>query len=69
MGLWRKYLNEVGELGKKMEEGLEMIMGKGVGMIWVVMMGGIVEEVVLGGGIEGDLVGKWKDGGGGMVVW
>lgn len=67
MGLWSNYLSELADLPNSMQEALEMMMRHPLGIIAVVIMAPIVEELLFRGAIEGHLLRKWKHPAGAIV--
>lgn len=67
MGLWTNYLSELADLPNSMQETFEMIMRHPLGIIAVVIMAPIVEELLFRGAIEGHLLRKWKHPAGAIV--
>lgn len=61
MGLWTNYLNEILGLPNTMEELFARMMDNPFGIIAVVVMAPIVEEMLFRGAIEGHLLRKWKN--------
>lgn len=68
MGLWTNYFNELADLPNNMQEAFEMIMRNPLGIIAVVIMAPIVEELLFRGAIQGHLLRKWKHPAGAIVV-
>ena len=68
MGLWTNYFNELADLPNNMQEAFEMIMRNPLGIIAVVIMAPIVEELLFRGAIQGHLLRKWKHPAGAIVL-
>jgi uncharacterized protein len=68
MGLWTNYFNELADLPNNMQEAFEMIMRNPLGIISVVIMAPIVEELLFRGAIQGHLLRKWKHPAGAIVL-
>lgn len=60
LGLWTNYLSELADLPNSMQETFEMMMRHPLGIIAIVIMAPIVEELLFRGAIEGYLLRKWK---------
>ena len=63
LGLWTNYLSEL----NSMQETFEMMMRHPLGIIAIVIMAPIVEELLFRGAIEGHLLRKWKHPAGAIV--
>lgn len=68
MSLWTNYFNELADLPNNMQEAFEMIMRNPLGIIAVVIMAPIVEELLFRGAIQGHLLRKWKHPAGAIVL-
>ena len=66
-GLWTNYLSELDDLPNSMQETFEMMMRHPLGIIAIVIMAPIVEELLFRGAIEGYLLRKWKHPAGAIV--
>lgn len=67
LGLWTNYLSELADLPNSMQETFEMMMRHPLGIIAIVIMAPIVEELLFRGAIEGYLLRKWKHPAGAIV--
>lgn len=67
-GLMDDYFNELADLPNNMQEAFEMIMRNPLGIIAVVIMAPIVEELLFRGAIQGHLLRKWKHPAGAIVL-
>lgn len=67
LGLWTNYLSELADLPNSMQETFEMMMRYPLGIIAIVIMAPIVEELLFRGAIEGYLLRKWKHPAGAIV--
>ena len=67
LGLWTNYLSELADLPNSMQETFEMMMRHPLGIIAIVIMAPIVEELLFRGAIEGHLLRKWKHPAGAIV--
>ena len=67
LGLWTNYLSELADLPNSMQETFEMMMCHPLGIIAIVIMAPIVEELLFRGAIEGYLLRKWKHPAGAIV--
>ncbi len=67
LGLWTNYLSELADLPNSMQEAFEMMMRHPLGIIAIVIMAPIVEELLFRGAIEGHLLRKWKHPAGAIV--
>lgn len=61
MGLWTNYLTELTELPNVMEDLFNKMMYNPLGVISIVVMAPIVEELLFRGGMQGHLLRKWKN--------
>ena len=61
MGCWTNYLTELTELPNTMEEFFAQAMNNPLGIISIVIMAPIVEELLFRGGMQGHLMRKWKN--------
>lgn len=67
LGLWTNYLSELADLPNSMQETFEMMMRHPLGIIAIVIMAPVVEELLFRGAIEGYLLRKWKHPAGAIV--
>lgn len=67
LGLWTNYLSELADLPNSMQETFEMMMRHPLGIIAIVIMAPIVEELLFRGAVEGHLLRKWKHPAGAIV--
>lgn len=67
LSLWTNYLSELADLPNSMQETFEMMMRHPLGIIAIVIMAPIVEELLFRGAIEGHLLRKWKHPAGAIV--
>ena len=61
MGLWMNYLTELTELPNTMEDLFAKLMTHPLGIIPIVVLAPIVEELLFRGGMQGYLLRKWKN--------
>lgn len=61
MGAWTNYLNEALNLPNTMEDLFAKTMVNPLGIVAVVIMAPIIEEMLFRGAIEGHLLRKWKN--------
>lgn len=60
MGLWTNYFNELADLPNNMEATFDMMMHHPLGIVAIVIMAPIVEELLFRGAIQGHLLRQWK---------
>lgn len=60
MGLWTNYFNELADLPNNMEAAFDMMMHHPLGIVAIVIMAPIVEELLFRGAIQGHLLRQWK---------
>lgn len=60
MGLWTNYFNELADLPNNMEATFAMMMHHPLGIVAIVIMAPIVEELLFRGAIQGHLLRQWK---------
>ena len=60
MGLWTNYFSELAELPDNMKDVFEQMMNNPLGIISIVVMAPLVEELLFRGAIQGHLMRKWK---------
>lgn len=60
MGLWTNYFSELGGLPDNMKDVFEQMMNNPLGIISIVVMAPLVEELLFRGAIQGHLMRKWK---------
>lgn len=61
MGLWMNYLTELTELPNTMEDLFAKLMNHPLGIIPIVVLAPIVEELLFRGGMQGHLLRRWKN--------
>ena len=61
MGFWTNYLTELTGLPNTMEEFFAQAMNNPLGIISIIIMAPIVEELLFRGGMQGHLLRKWKN--------
>ena len=61
MGCWTNYLTELTELPDVMEDLFAQAMNNPLGIISIVIMAPIVEELLIRGGMQGHLLRQWKN--------
>ena len=60
MGLWTNYFSELAGLPDNMKDVFEQMMNNPLGIISIVVMAPLVEELLFRGAIQGHLMRKWK---------
>ncbi len=60
MGLWTNYFSELAGLPDNMKDVFEQMMNNPLGVISIVVMAPLVEELLFRGAIQGHLMRKWK---------
>ena len=60
MGLWTNYFSELAGLPDNMKDVFEQMMNSPLGIISIVVMAPLVEELLFRGAIQGHLMRKWK---------
>ena len=60
MGLWTNYFSELAGLPDNMKEMFEQMMNNPLGIISIVVLAPLVEELLFRGAIQGHLMRKWK---------
>lgn len=60
MGLWTNYFSEIAGLPDNMKDVFEQMMNNPLGIISIVVMAPLVEELLFRGAIQGHLMRKWK---------
>lgn len=60
MGLWTNYFNELADLPNNMEAAFDMMMHHPLGIVAIVIMAPLVEELLFRGAIQGHLLRQWK---------
>lgn len=60
MGLWTNYFSELAGLPDNMKDVFEQMMNNPLGIISIVLMAPLVEELLFRGAIQGHLMRKWK---------
>lgn len=60
MGLWTNYFSELAGLPDNMKDMFEQMMNNPLGIISIVVMAPLVEELLFRGAIQGHLMRKWK---------
>ena len=60
MGLWTNYFSELAGLPDNMKDMFELMMNNPLGIISIVVMAPLVEELLFRGAIQGHLMRKWK---------
>ena len=60
MGLWTNYFSELAGLPDNMKDVFEQMMNNPLGIISIVVMAPLVEELLFRGAIQGYLMRKWK---------
>ena len=68
MGLWTNYFNELADLPNNMEAAFDMMMHHPLGIVAIVIMAPLVEELLFRGAIQGHLLRKWKHPAGAIVL-
>lgn len=68
MGLWTNYFNELADLPNNMEAAFDMMMHHPLGIVAIVIMAPIVEELLFRGAIQGHLLRQWKHPAGAIVL-
>lgn len=68
MGWWTNYLIEISHLPNNIQETVEMMVRHPLGVIAIVIMAPIVEELLFRGAIQGHLMRKWKNPAWAIVV-
>ena len=68
MGLWCNYLSELVNLPNNMEATFETMMHHPAGIIAIVVMAPIAEELLFRGAIQGHLLRKWKKPAAAIIV-
>lgn len=61
MGCWTNYLTELTELPDVMEDLFAQAMNNPLGIISIVILAPIVEELLIRGGMQGHLLRQWKN--------
>ena len=61
MGLWTNYLNELADLPNNMKETFDLMMKNPLGIISIVIMAPLMEELLFRGAIQGHLLKIWKN--------
>ncbi len=68
MGFWTNYFNELADLPNNMEATFDMMMHHPLGIVAIVIMAPLVEELLFRGAIQGHLLRKWKHPAGAIVL-
>lgn len=61
MGLWTNYLNELADLPNNFQEMFDKMMHHPLGIVSIVILAPLVEELLFRGSIQGHLLRKWKN--------
>lgn len=61
MGMWTNYLNELAGLPNTMEAAFDRMMNNPLGVIAIVIMAPLMEELLFRGAMQGYLLGRWKN--------
>lgn len=61
MGMWTNYLNELAGLPNTMEEVFNTMINNPLGIISIVIMAPLMEELLFRGAMQGYLLRKWKN--------
>lgn len=68
MGFWTNYFNELADLPNNMEAAFDMMMHHPLGIVAIVIMAPLVEELLFRGAIQGHLLRTWKHPAGAIVL-